>query len=73
MRSHLRFTHIMSGKSLTIKNSPRPSVPPSPRHSYRNYLSGYDITGGNISKTAILKSGKSTGEIVASSGKTTWL
>ncbi len=48
----------MSGKSLTIKNSPRPpkfaqrGEPPhatslrvslSPRHFYRNYLGGHDI------------------------------
>ncbi len=50
----------MSGKSLTIKNSPRPPkfaqrgepphatslrVSPSPCHSYRNYLGGYDMAG----------------------------
>ncbi len=34
---------IMSGKSLTMKNSPRPRVSPSPRHSYRNYLGGHDM------------------------------
>ncbi len=51
---------IMSGKSLTIKKSPRPPkfaqreepphatslrVSPSPRHSYRNYLGGHDMKG----------------------------
>jgi hypothetical protein len=33
----------MSDKSLTIENSPRPRVSPSPRHSYRKYLGEPDI------------------------------